>query len=277
MQAVNGNDAATATPTGQRTRRKFTFKPRKGLITRDEPSRQPDSRLQRVTEITREPDLSPKNLFTSFITPKNDPCDIDAFSVADLSALGFLKRVPELRLNYSGYFDLVDSIYREQMSQDRYWIRGVSEDMWVYYCTMLRWQRLYFIRTIQNEIPMAAYVDFKSNMPTGISIPKAIAVYLSSLGPVRNPNVRKWHLSAPEPLIEEMNGIPFFGAINEGTHHIYASVPSPGIAAYSVLYEVANPQGVVSWQPPVNIRPPAADNAIEPTRSLLGFVPRTTI
>lgn len=45
-------------------------------------------------------------------------CDIDAFSVADLAALGFLKRVPELRLNYSGYFDLVDSLYRDMMSQE---------------------------------------------------------------------------------------------------------------------------------------------------------------
>lgn len=78
-------------------------------------------------------------------------CDIDAFSVADLAALGFLKRVPELRLNYSGYFDLVDSLYRDMMSQDRYWVRSVTEPMWVYYCTMLLWERLYFIRSLQTR------------------------------------------------------------------------------------------------------------------------------
>lgn len=106
MESSAENNAAVFTANPEpKTRRKFTFKPRKGLITREEPSRQPDPRIRRKQEVVGEPDFTPKNLSTSFTTPKNDPCDIDAFSIADLSALGFLKRVPELRLNYSGYLE----------------------------------------------------------------------------------------------------------------------------------------------------------------------------
>lgn len=270
------NPAAQAANSETRGRRRFSFKPRKGPITRDEPSRQQDPRIRRKPEISGEPDFSPKNLSTSFTTPKNDPCDIDAFSVADLAALGFLKRVPELRLNYSGYFDLVESLYRDLMSQDRYWVRTVTEPMWVYYCTMLLWERLYFIRSLQNEIPMTAYIDFKSHMPTGICIPKAIAVYLSSIGPVRDPNSRKWHVSVPELDQQVVNDVAgFFGQIAADTHHLYGSIPSPGLAAFSVLYEVANPQGVEMWRPPVGIAPADALNALQPTRSLLAYVPRS--
>lgn len=108
--------------------------------------------------------------------------------------------------------------------------------MWTYYCTMLLWERLYFIRSLQNEIPMTAYIEFKSHMPTGICIPKAIAVYLSAIGPVRDPNSRKWHVSVPELDANIVNDIAgFFGAITADTHHIYGSIPFPGLAAFSVL------------------------------------------
>lgn len=89
MESNIGNDAVTTAATGQKTRTKFIFKPRKGPSTRDEPSRQPDPRLL-----------------------------------------------------YSGYFDLVESVYRDHMSQDRYRIRSVTEPMWAYYCTMLLWEQL---------------------------------------------------------------------------------------------------------------------------------------
>lgn len=162
------------------------------------------------------------------------------------------------------------------MSQDRYWIRNVSEAMWTYYCTMLLWERLYFVRAHQNEIPLTAYIDFKSHMPTGICIPKAIAVYLSAIGPVRDPNSRKWHVSVPEINENAVNGIAgFFGLVDGDTHHIYGSTPSPGVAAYSVLYEAANPPGVEMWRLPVGITPAADLHALQPTRALLGYIFRS--
>lgn len=113
-------------------------------------------------------------------------------------------------------------------------------------------------------------------MPTGICIPKAIAVYLSAIGPVRDPNSRKWHVSVPEIDDAAVNGVAgFFGAITDATHHIYGSTPSPGVAAYSVLYEAANPPGVEMWRLPVGITPAADLHALQPTRALLGYVPRT--
>lgn len=100
---------------------------------------------------------------------------------------------------------------------------------------------------------MTAYIEFKSHMPTGICIPKAIAVYLSAIGPVRDPNSRKWHVSVPELDANIVNDIAgFFGAITADTHHIYGSIPFPGVAAFSVLYEVANPQGVEMWRYPAH-------------------------
>lgn len=99
---------------------------------------------------------------------------------------------------------------------------------------------------------MTAYIEFK-HMPTGICIPKAIAVYLSAIGPVRDPNSRKWHVSVPELDANIVNDIAgFFGAITADTHHIYGSIPFPGVAAFSLLYEVANPQGVEMWRYPAH-------------------------
>lgn len=135
-----------------------------------------------------------------------------------------------------------------------------------------------YIQTIQGDIDETHYIDFKSQLPTEKAIPRAIAVYLSALGPVTDPNGRKWHINVPNISEEEHNGIPgFFGLVNGDTHHLYGSTPSPGVAVYSVLYEIANPQGVVNWDLPVGVRPLQApgEEVISPTRALLCYRPKT--
>nr|UQS95358.1 MAG: capsid protein [Ezimos virus] len=258
------------TPAPPRPKRAPKFKPRKDAMDPKEPTRQRDPRKpSRKPE--GEPDFRPKAKSTVFPPPKTDPMDIDQYLVLKLKGMTPISPPRSIQLNYSGYFDLMDALYNELKVKDVYWSTKVSHAMFYYYGTMLLWQRLIYIQCIQGDREMSSYINYKTYMPIEESIPQALSSYLSSIGPIVDPNKRKWLISVPEitnDVAYQITG--WFGPITSDSHYLYGMTPSPGVAALSVLFESAGENSPRDWDLPLDIRP-ALQSALLPTLNLLGY------
>lgn len=201
----SSNEEPKPASTNARTKPKKAkpFKPLNVPMERNAPSRQRDPTSRRQPEVAGEPDFTPKALSTSFTVPKNDPCDLDAFSVLDLAGLAYRKAIPQVQLNYSGFVDLVDATYRDLAAKDRYWARNITESTWNYYCTILLWERLLFVKCQQGDYEESALADFKSPLPQNVQTPKAIASYLSAIGPFTDTKGQKWQIHIPDLNVEQ--------------------------------------------------------------------------
>lgn len=270
------DETTKAPPTMSSFKRRPKFKPRKEAIDPQEPTRQKDPRRP-PRQLEGEPNFEAKARSTSFPPPKSDPSDIDAFSVLDLAGLTFRKKIQSLNLNFSGYLDLSDAVYETLAATEKYWTRNITLSMWTYYSTMLLWERLIYIATVQGDRRTQDYIALRNAIPTDVTVPTAMASYLSMIGPFTDPNKRKWHVNVPRVTDQQSTSIAgWFGRVSETTHYLYGSTPSPGVAALSVIMESAGGNPPSLWNLPPDIRPNNRQ-AILPNKNLLGHVRRTAI
>lgn len=221
--------------------------------------------------------FKPTDLTTTGSIEKNDPLLLDAVLVDGACGAVACAREREFQLDFSQYIQIIKSSYHVMTRLDRSLQKYVSFSTYQYYCVVLLWKRLLFVQTERGE-GVNEYEAFKRSLPP-MAIPDEIGYYLDGVGNVTDYNSRKYNLALQAQLsITQIEGISgHYSRVDGATHIMYETLPSPFVAVYRILQDLAltqsqhrlNPIDYSSdWDLPSDLRPTGTSL---PNENLLGW------
>lgn len=208
---------------------------------------------------------------------RNDPLILESILVDGLNGAVPCSRERKFQLDFSQYVQIIKSSYYVMTRLDRGLQKYMSYSVYQYYCVALLWKRIRFILTNRGD-GVNEYEVFKRSLPP-MSIPKEIGLYLDGIGNIDDYNHRSFILSLQDDLrITLINGISgTFGQVDPVTHTSYETLPSPFVAVYRILQDMAMTTGqqhrprqrvCPRWDLPADLRPNLDANYL-PNRNLL--------
>lgn len=220
--------------------------------------------------------FAPTHLSTSGSQERNDPLLLDSVLVDGINGAVACARERNFQLDYSQYIQIIKSSYHVMTRLDRGLQKFLSYSVYQYYCIVLLWKRLQYVLT-ERGIGVNDYEAFKRSLPP-MAIPDEIGYYLDGIGNLTDYNVRSYYLELQGILrMTQVEGIAgTYGRVDSVTHIAYETLPSPFVAVYRILQDVARTQGLrrvrpidvdPNWNLPMDLRP-AAEN-LSPNRNLL--------
>jgi hypothetical protein len=174
---------------------------------------------------------------------------------------GFTEDAGEQKFSVTAdsFVSLTKRTYDNVCAADKEFNRHVSLSMYQYYNTVHFWARLAAIRehtglATEDERNLRRYVA-SNEYP----LHEPINAYLRGIGDFEDPSgtEHKFRLLRL-PGRDEYEGVAgYFGQVSGQTHHLYESLPSPGVAAQRVVADLNYTlrQGVQIWDMPEDLRP----------------------
>jgi len=217
----------------------------------------------------------------------DDPLHKESLVLPDEAGLSYIGARQEFTTDAAGYIQIVRQVHTVLAAQSSDFRRNVSESMFVWYGTILFWIRVVSLKKTAGVKVTAEEEAFLTAIPVSLGIPEPMELFLSGMGDVIDTNLITSHwieVTSPSrtaPIIDcDVNG--FFGAIDEASHLAYESLPSPGIAALTILKDLelsvnpANAGAQRNWAIPAPIGC-VEPNCGLPTPNLLGYAPATNL
>jgi hypothetical protein len=270
----NQGHAPGSDPGDDAPSRKGRFRPSKAPIDPKAPSRQNVKVTgPKFNKNNKDPDLKPKNLSTTSSELKNDPLDLNAVSIVGLAGLAFSRRLLKYRLDFSGYFDLIEAEYAFLCSTYKPFQKRVSLTMFTVYCEALLYYRIWEHLNFTNRDPEDNFGDLQRALPKNPAITRSIHAYLDAIASVKDPNSRTWLIDIYDFEPNEHHGIAgFYGRVDQNTFYKYQTQSAPGVSYYRIFADLAKTDDDAydaNWNLPADVR--CATNGSLPNCNLLGW------
>jgi hypothetical protein len=201
----------------------------------------------------------PQHLSKTATPLTNDPLWMECFVIDGDRGLTEDAGEQKFTVTTDSFVSLTKRTYDNVCAADKEFNRHVSLSMYHYYNTIHLWARLAAIRehtglATEDEHNLRRYVS--SNQ---YPLHEPVNAYLRGIGDFEDPSgtEHKYRLLRL-PGREEYEGIAgYFGQVSDETHHLYESLPSPGVAAQRVVADLNYTlgQGAKIWDMPDDLRP----------------------
>lgn len=177
-------------------------------------------------------------------------------------------------VNYTGYVDFVDEVYRRNELVSKDFPKSVSIETFQYYCVCMFWLRQLSIKRTRGRVPLTEIERsiLDTFTPTSFVVPKPLYAYLSALGDVTSPTGEKLIYREPSLGTAVRDGVGGFVAdadVDANTHILYEEIPYVGVAAH-VLRASSN----INLLNPFPIPSPLGNGL---NRNCLGFRLQTSV
>lgn len=223
---------------------------------------------------------------TKITEMKDDPLITDSFPADAVNALIQDPGALRFELTYDALPSLIRSVHQELVARDINVMKTLPESMFAHYMITVFWARLCAIRYEHGEaINATEHSLLEATAGGNYVVPSTLQTYLDGIGDLVDKEGNEWkHMVATIPSDIRVAGVQgWFGRVTADSHHLYGSLPCPGVSAYRMVQDITyntvhTPQ---EWDLPDAIRPEEILDADGqpglPTQNLLGWSRATTM
>nr|XP_018914143.1 PREDICTED: uncharacterized protein LOC109042040 isoform X1 [Bemisia tabaci] len=135
--------------------------------------------------------------------------------------------------DFGVFNELVEATYHQLCTMSPQYTQNISMGMFMYYCGVALWYRLYAIRYAQGGDSSWMFSVMKCVMPDQFALPKPICEFLDAVGDFTEPSGVFWKLTFPD-LNEQIH----FGRMAASSFYKYMAYPAPAVLVGTLQQEL---------------------------------------